>query len=188
MINLFIVILASTLPRSCTKCSPRKSNRHKYTFVLLFLFWVTLYYIAISYFRVCLGGMKADEDVTAVLSSPQANKNSNILKNVKLKLKSNKINLFFYSFAEWKAKRQILFILQSYFFEWKFAKKRFHKLFWLPQYYMYMLWEIFSTEIINNCWTRVGKILEFVSVEQINCLPKPTAEANNWSDKSLILQ
>ena len=35
--------------------------------------------------------------------------------------------------------------------------------------------------IINNSWTRLSKISWFVSGEQINYLPKPKAEANNWS-------
>ena len=35
--------------------------------------------------------------------------------------------------------------------------------------------------IINNYWTRLGKISWFVRGEQINYLPKPKAEANNWS-------
>ena len=35
--------------------------------------------------------------------------------------------------------------------------------------------------IINNYWTRLSKISWFVSGEQINYLPKPKAEANNWS-------
>ena len=35
--------------------------------------------------------------------------------------------------------------------------------------------------IINNYWTRLSKISSFVCGEQINYLPKPKAEANNWS-------
>ena len=38
-----------------------------------------------------------------------------------------------------------------------------------------------SSQTINNYWTRVSKISWFVSGEQINYLPKPKAEANNWS-------
>ena len=34
---------------------------------------------------------------------------------------------------------------------------------------------------INNYWTRLSKISWFVSGEQINYLPMPKAEANNWS-------
>ena len=35
--------------------------------------------------------------------------------------------------------------------------------------------------IVNNYWTRLSKISWFVSGEQKNYLPKPKAEANNWS-------
>ena len=35
--------------------------------------------------------------------------------------------------------------------------------------------------IINNYWTRLGKISWFVRGEQINYLPQPSASANNWS-------
>ena len=40
---------------------------------------------------------------------------------------------------------------------------------------------IWSTRTINNYWTRLSKISWFVCGEQINYLPKPKAEANNWS-------
>ena len=39
----------------------------------------------------------------------------------------------------------------------------------------------FSHWIINNYWTRLSKISWFVSGEQINHLPQPSASANNWS-------
>ena len=35
--------------------------------------------------------------------------------------------------------------------------------------------------LFNNYWTRSSKISWFVSGELINYLPKPKAEANNWS-------
>ena len=35
--------------------------------------------------------------------------------------------------------------------------------------------------IFNNYWTRLSKISWFVCGKQINYLPKPKAEANNWS-------
>jgi len=35
--------------------------------------------------------------------------------------------------------------------------------------------------ILNNYWTRLSKISWFVSDQQINYLPMPKAEANNWS-------
>ena len=38
-----------------------------------------------------------------------------------------------------------------------------------------------GSRIINNYWTRLSKISWFVYGEQINYLPKPKAEANNWS-------
>ena len=38
-----------------------------------------------------------------------------------------------------------------------------------------------QNQIFNNYWTRLSKILWFVGGEQINYLPKPKAEANNWS-------
>ena len=41
-------------------------------------------------------------------------------------------------------------------------------------------WEYFEW-IIGNYWTGLSKISWFVSGEQINYLPKPKAEANNWS-------
>ena len=36
-------------------------------------------------------------------------------------------------------------------------------------------------QTINNYWTRLSKISWFVSGEQINNLPMPKAESNNWS-------
>ena len=41
----------------------------------------------------------------------------------------------------------------------------------------------FSHWIINNYWTRLRKISWFVSGEQINHLPQPSASANNWSTR-----
>ena len=38
-----------------------------------------------------------------------------------------------------------------------------------------------ENKTMNNYWTRLSKISWFVSGEQINYLPKPKAEANNWS-------
>ena len=38
-----------------------------------------------------------------------------------------------------------------------------------------------ARKIINNYWTRLSKISWFVRGKQINYLPKPEAEANNWS-------
>ena len=38
----------------------------------------------------------------------------------------------------------------------------------------------FFLQTISNYWTRLSQISWFVSGEQINHLPKPKAEANNW--------
>ena len=40
--------------------------------------------------------------------------------------------------------------------------------------------------LFNNYWTRLSKMSWFVSGEQIDSLPKPQAEANNWSARSTI--
>ena len=42
-------------------------------------------------------------------------------------------------------------------------------------------WPLTTCTTISNYWTRLSKISWFVSGEQINYLPKPKAEANNWS-------
>ena len=44
-----------------------------------------------------------------------------------------------------------------------------------------------QSPIINNYWTRLSKTSWFVSGEQINYLPIPKAEANNWSESSIIV-
>ena len=42
-------------------------------------------------------------------------------------------------------------------------------------------WTFFRMQTINNYWVKLSKISWFVSGKQINYLPKPKAEANNWS-------
>ena len=42
--------------------------------------------------------------------------------------------------------------------------------------------------ILNNYWTRLSRISWFVCGEQINYLPKPKAEANNWSARHSITE